>query len=93
MDSFFTIVVYIDGRSDDVLFLGDTICIMSKNCHNFVVSLVGCSLAHVTISPANPAYTGKELLYQLEVSQSNSIIIGRELIGALEDALKIAQVS
>ena len=56
--------------------LGDVICLMSKNCSNFVIALVGCSLSHVTVSPANPAYTGTELLYQLEVSDSKAIISG-----------------
>ena len=64
---------------------------MSKNCLNFTVALVATSLAHVQLSPANPTFTGNELMYQLEVSGSTSIIIASDLLSTLIDAVKIAK--
>ena len=72
-------------------FLGHTICIFSQNCNNFVVSLIGCSLAHVTCKTANPTYTGHELKYQLEFSDASAILIGSNLLSTLEDALKLCK--
>ena len=44
-------------------------------------------MSHVTISPANPAYTGEELLYQLQISESRAIILLQELVPTLQNAL------
>ncbi|XP_075252719.1 putative 4-coumarate--CoA ligase 1 [Convolutriloba macropyga] len=70
---------------------GDTVCLMSKNCLNFTVALVASSLAHIQLSPANPVFTGQELLYQLEVSGSRSLIIANNLLSTLEEAVKVAK--
>ena len=64
---------------------------MSKNCLNFTVALVASSLAHIQLSPANPVFTGQELLYQLEVSGSRSLIIANNLLSTLEEAVKVAK--
>ena len=70
------------------LFIGDKITIFARNSPDFISLLIGCSLSHVVISPANPAYTGQELLHQLHFSESSCIVLSSDLIPTLENCLE-----
>ncbi|KAI8979391.1 hypothetical protein BDF20DRAFT_906057 [Mycotypha africana] len=66
---------------------GDVLAIYSPNQFDYSVPLLGAVAAGGSTSPANPAYTPKELAYQLEMTKAKVLITHT---ACLESALEAA---
>jgi long-chain acyl-CoA synthetase len=63
---------------------GQTICLFLKNSPEFLISWFACARIGAIVSPINPAYKERELLYQLGNSDAVAIIVQGELLPMVE---------
>lgn len=59
---------------------GQSICLFMKNCPEFLISWFALARVGAIISPINPAYKERELIYQLSNSDAVVIIVQHELL-------------
>ncbi|KAF2098599.1 4-coumarate-CoA ligase-like protein [Rhizodiscina lignyota] len=67
---------------------GDVLALYTPNCIDFPPIVWGCLWAGGIVSPANPAYTVKELAYQLKDSGARAIVTQRPFLKTAVEAAK-----
>jgi acyl-CoA synthetase (AMP-forming)/AMP-acid ligase II len=67
--------------------------LLSPNSIAWPVILYGCIAAGIKCSPANPAYTAYELLYQYENSGSKTIIVHPQSISVVLKIFELQKLS
>jgi long-subunit acyl-CoA synthetase (AMP-forming) len=65
---------------------GDTACLWGLNSLPWIQAAYGCMAAGVTVSPANYAFSAKELAYQINNSDSSVIFLDASLVPILDEA-------
>ncbi|ORZ13199.1 hypothetical protein BCR42DRAFT_467657 [Absidia repens] len=65
---------------------GDVLAICAPNKVDYPVALLGAIAAGGTVSPANPAYTVKELTHQLSLAKAKVILCGQENVQVVLEA-------
>ncbi|KAL7420636.1 4-coumarate--CoA ligase-like 5 [Cryptotrichosporon argae] len=68
---------------------GDTACVFGMNALDWVVAALACVKAGVVVSPANYAYTPKDLAHQLSDSDARLVFVQPALVPVLEQALAL----
>ncbi|KAG2173429.1 hypothetical protein INT44_008781 [Umbelopsis vinacea] len=71
---------------------GDALCLFSQNKVDYAVVMFGTVAAGGALTPANPAYTAKELQYQLEQTKSKIVIASAETLAVALEAAKLAGI-
>ncbi|KZO99520.1 AMP binding protein [Calocera viscosa TUFC12733] len=72
---------------------GDVVLVFSPNSLEYPVMLLGAAAAGVRVSPANAAYTPKELAFQYKDSTAKHVFVDPALLPLLLEAFKITGVS
>jgi long-chain acyl-CoA synthetase len=76
-----------NGLSDLGLRKGDCLCIYTKNCPEYPLTFIAAASLGVVVSPIPPAYKDHEIRYQLEHSEAKAILVQRELVPVLKQAI------
>jgi long-chain acyl-CoA synthetase len=63
---------------------GQSVCLFMKNCPEFLVSWFAIARIGAIVSPINPFYKKRELLYQLNNSDAVAIIVQYEFLPMVE---------
>jgi acyl-CoA synthetase (AMP-forming)/AMP-acid ligase II len=66
---------------------GDRLCLFMANRPEYTISFIAAATIGVVVSPMNPSYKDREVIYQLENSEAKGIVIQRELVPVLQKAL------
>ncbi|KAH8554355.1 hypothetical protein BGW37DRAFT_484434 [Umbelopsis sp. PMI_123] len=72
---------------------GDTVCIFSQNKIDYPLVCFGTVAAAGAVTLANPAYTAKELHYQLEQTNAKIVIASQETLPIALEAAKLAGIA
>jgi long-chain acyl-CoA synthetase len=63
---------------------GQSVCLFMKNCPEFLISWFAIARIGAIISPINPSYKERELIYQLSNSDAVAIIVQYDLLPMVE---------
>jgi long-chain acyl-CoA synthetase len=66
---------------------GDRICLFLTNRPEYIITFIAAASIGVVVSPMNPSYKEREVIYQLSDSGSQAILVQQELIPLLQLAL------
>ena len=66
---------------------GERLCLFMANRPEYTVTFIAAASIGVVVSPMNPSYKDREVLYQLENSEAKGILVQRELLPTLQKAL------
>src|SRR5690348_7551400 len=65
---------------------GDRICLMMLNRPEFIICWMAASMLGLVITPMNPSYKEREVIYQLQNSEAKAILVQRELLPLVQAA-------
>jgi acyl-CoA synthetase (AMP-forming)/AMP-acid ligase II len=74
------------------LVRGDVVMLLSPNSIVWPVIMYGCIAAGIVVSPANPACTAYELLYQFENSRSKAFVVHPRSIPTVLRVFKLQNI-
>ncbi|HYU72328.1 MAG TPA: AMP-binding protein, partial [Ktedonobacteraceae bacterium] len=66
---------------------GDHICLFTFNRPEYTITLNAAATIGAVVSPMNPSYKEREIVYQLEDSEARAILIQQELLPLLRNVL------
>lgn len=72
---------------------GDTLMLISPNSIAWPIVLYGCVAAGIRVSPANPSYTSRELLFQYEDSGSKAVAVHPASVSHIIEMFKLQNLS
>ncbi len=76
-----------NGLYDTGLRKGDRLCIFTTNRPEYTITFIAAASIGVVVSPMNPSYKEREVSYQLENSESQAILVQKDLVPILNLAL------
>ena len=71
---------------------GDRLCLFTTNRPEYTITFIAAASIGVVVSPMNPSYKEREVGYQLENSESQALLIQRELVPILNLALTLQEL-
>ncbi len=66
---------------------GDCLCLFTTNRPEYIITFIAAASIGVVVSPMNPVYKEREVLYQLENSGAKALLLQRELVPTLKQAI------
>ncbi len=66
---------------------GDRLCLFTTNRPEYIITFIAAATIGVVVSPMNPVYKEREVLYQLENSEAKALLIQRELLPVFKQAI------
>ncbi|XP_052800719.1 probable 4-coumarate--CoA ligase 1 [Mya arenaria] len=70
---------------------GDVVMVFASNCLEYPILFLGCSIAGIAVSTANPIYTPGELARQLAHSETKAVFTAKDMLPTVHEALNMNQ--
>ncbi len=66
---------------------GECVCLFTPNRPEYTLTLNAVATIGAVVTPMNPAYKEREIIYQLSNSEAKAIVVYRDLLPLLQDVL------